>query len=77
MKKILIVGGGFAGLWAALAAKREIEEAREGNGTSVTLVSRDGYLTVRPRCTGAAARFQRRCGPVHRAPQRDSRVLLR
>ena len=49
MKKILIVGGGFAGLWAALAAKREIEEAREGNGTSVTLVSRDGYLTVRPR----------------------------
>ena len=49
MNKILIVGGGFAGLWAALAAKREIEEAREGNGTSVTLVSRDGYLTVRPR----------------------------
>ncbi len=49
MKKILIVGGGFAGLWAALAAKREIEEAREGNGTSVALVSRDGYLTVRPR----------------------------
>ncbi len=25
MKKILIVGGGFAGLWAALAAQREIE----------------------------------------------------
>ncbi len=49
MKKILIVGGGFAGLWAALAATREIEEAGEGNRTSVTLVSRDGYLTVRPR----------------------------
>ncbi len=49
MNKILIVGGGFAGLWEALAATREIEEAGEGNGTSVTLVSRDGYLTVRPR----------------------------
>ncbi len=47
MDKILIIGGGFAGLWAALAAQREIEQAREGNGTSVTLVSRDGYLTVR------------------------------
>lgn len=49
LKKILIVGGGFAGLWAALAATREIEAAGAGDGIDVTVVSRDGYLTVRPR----------------------------
>lgn len=45
-KHILIVGGGFAGLWAALAAARV---ADSGGGIHITLVSRDAYLTLRPR----------------------------
>ena len=46
-KHILIVGGGFAGLWAALAAARVADGA--GGGIHITLASRDAYLTLRPR----------------------------
>lgn len=49
MKRILVVGGGFAGLWAALAAQREIEAAGGSGDIGVTVVSRDAYLTIRPR----------------------------
>ena len=41
---ILVVGGGFAGFWAALAAKRVA-----GNRALVTLVSREPVLEMRPR----------------------------
>jgi NADH dehydrogenase len=44
---ILVVGGGFAGLWAALSAAREADA--QGGDIEVTLVSKDPYLTVRPR----------------------------
>ncbi len=44
MKQLVIVGGGFAGVWAALAARRAAPRDVE-----VTLVSRDGWLTIRPR----------------------------
>ncbi|MBI4695260.1 MAG: FAD-dependent oxidoreductase [Gammaproteobacteria bacterium] len=47
MSKLLILGGGFAGMWAALTAAREAHVA--GKSLDVTLVSRDEYLTVRPR----------------------------
>jgi len=47
MAEIVVVGGGFAGLWAALLAVRESEE--RGAGIAVTLVSRDDWLTLRPR----------------------------
>jgi len=45
--KIVVAGGGFAGLWAALtaAAERERTDAEIG----ITLVSRDDFLTLRPR----------------------------
>jgi NADH dehydrogenase len=43
-EQILIVGGGFAGFWAALAAKRVAKDR-----ASVTLVSRDPVLQIRPR----------------------------
>jgi len=47
MKTIVIVGGGFAGVWAALGAARH---AREHEGQfGVLLISTDGYLTIRPR----------------------------
>jgi NADH:ubiquinone reductase (H+-translocating) len=42
--KILIVGSGFAGFWAAVAARRVA-----GPGMEVTLVSREPVLEIRPR----------------------------
>ncbi len=47
MQQIVVVGGGFAGLWAALAAVREI--AASEAGVQVTLLSRDPWLVMRPR----------------------------
>ncbi len=47
MRNILIVGGGYAGLWAALTAAHEVIES--GEDIIVTLASRDNYLTHRPR----------------------------
>jgi len=47
MHNLVIVGGGFAGFWAALGAAREvIENAAE---IVITVVSKDPFLTVRPR----------------------------
>lgn len=48
LAQIVVVGGGFAGLWAAVAASRRLA-VQEGNKASVTLISRDPYLTIRPR----------------------------
>lgn len=47
MKEILVIGGGFAGMWAALAAAREASE-HEGR-INITLAAKDGYLGIRPR----------------------------
>lgn len=47
MAGILILGGGFAGVKAALAAANEIE--RNAGALDVTLVSATGYITIRPR----------------------------
>ena len=47
MSGILIAGGGFAGMWAALVAARERHQANAS--FPITLVSRDEYLTIRPR----------------------------
>lgn len=41
---ILVVGGGFAGFWAAMAARRVA-----GDRATVTLVSREPVLQMRPR----------------------------
>src|ERR671935_1251725 len=43
-ERILIIGGGFAGFWAAVAARR-VAGARAG----ITLVSREPMLEIRPR----------------------------
>jgi NADH dehydrogenase len=50
MQSIVIVGGGFAGVWAALAAAelRRTSSCR-GRNFSIRLVSRDPWLTIRPR----------------------------
>jgi NADH dehydrogenase len=47
MKRLIVLGGGFAGMWAALTAAREFVLA--GARARVTLISRDPFLTVRPR----------------------------
>ena len=46
-KEILVVGGGFAGLWAALAGAREL--LLGGRQPDVAMISPDGFLTMRPR----------------------------
>ena len=47
MSHLLIIGGGYAGMWASLAAAAQAD--RHGGDADITLVSRDGYLTNRPR----------------------------
>jgi NADH dehydrogenase len=47
MADIVVAGGGFAGMWAALTAAREIRE--HAAPLTVALVSRDSFLTIRPR----------------------------
>jgi NADH dehydrogenase len=52
MRRIAIVGGGFAGFWAALGAARECEDA--GVQLDIALVSRAPELVLRPRLYEAA-----------------------
>jgi NADH dehydrogenase len=47
MTNLTIIGGGFAGLWAALAAAR-LSAIRDA-GLSITLLSKDNFLELRPR----------------------------
>lgn len=50
MTDILIVGGGFAGVWAALgAASARASLRRRDRGPHITLITREPYLTIRPR----------------------------
>ncbi len=48
MSKILIVGGGFAGLWAAMAAAAT-RYRQNADNIAITLVSKDPDLCIRPR----------------------------
>ncbi|UQA57277.1 NAD(P)/FAD-dependent oxidoreductase [Polyangium aurulentum] len=49
-KKVLIVGGGFAGVWGALAAARLLDQqGKTPADVEVTLVSPDPALHIRPR----------------------------
>ena len=47
MKRLVIVGGGFAGVWAAMAAARVSDGV--GREVEVSMISREPYLTLRPR----------------------------
>lgn len=50
MQKLVIVGGGFAGVWAALsAAKMRQRNSNRRTDFAITLVSRDSSITIRPR----------------------------
>lgn len=47
VSKLVIVGGGFAGVAAAVAAAYQAKE--NGGDIAITLISRDGFITNRPR----------------------------
>ena len=50
MKRLVIVGGGFAGVWAALIASQQRARFElDVSDLAITLVSRDPWLTIRPR----------------------------
>lgn len=49
MKKLVIVGGGFAGVWAALQASAVRRRGSSTRRYGITLISRDPWLTMRPR----------------------------
>jgi NADH dehydrogenase len=47
MAELLIIGGGYAGVWAAMGAARRGHDG--GMALNIRLLSKDGYLTHRPR----------------------------
>lgn len=50
MQRILVLGGGFAGLWSAVGAARKLDELGIGSDqVEVTLVNRDAYHNIRVR----------------------------
>ena len=50
VKRILVLGGGFAGLWSAVGAARKLDELGCGpEAVQVTLVNRDGFHNIRVR----------------------------
>lgn len=48
MKNIVVIGGGFAGLWSALGAARRLDEENETD-IQVTLINRDEWHGIRVR----------------------------
>ena len=47
MKNIVIIGGGFAHLWAALGAARQV--IKNEADIQITVISKDAFLNIRPR----------------------------
>ncbi len=49
-KSIVVIGGGFAGLWSALSAARRLDELGVGpDEVAVTLINRDSWHAIRVR----------------------------
>lgn len=49
-KRILVLGGGFAGLWSAVGAARKLDELNQGpDAVEVILVNRDAFHSIRVR----------------------------
>ncbi|MHB1606286.1 MAG: NAD(P)/FAD-dependent oxidoreductase [Leptospirales bacterium] len=49
MKRVVIIGGGFAGFWSAMSAVRQSRVLDKTNVLQITMVSLDEYLSIRPR----------------------------
>lgn len=48
MSNLIILGGGFAGVWAAMSAAAERKRLND-DSVKISLISRDPYLVLRPR----------------------------
>ena len=49
VKQIVVIGGGFAGLWAAMGAAKRLDEASDNADIAITLVNRDEWHAIRVR----------------------------
>jgi len=50
MNNIIVIGGGFVGLWSAISAARKLEELGIGpDQVEVTLINRDSWHGIRVR----------------------------
>jgi NADH:ubiquinone reductase (H+-translocating) len=50
VQRIVVLGGGFAGLWSAIGAARKLDElGKEPDTVEVTLVNRDAFHSIRVR----------------------------
>lgn len=49
MKNLVIIGGGFAGLWAAFSAVRKAKALNIEGDVKITLINKDAYHGLRPR----------------------------
>ncbi|MDF1759795.1 MAG: FAD-dependent oxidoreductase [Coxiellaceae bacterium] len=49
MKRIVIIGAGYGGLWSAMSAARHLDLLGKSDQVDVTLINRDEYHGVRPR----------------------------
>ncbi len=47
-KKLLIIGGGFAGFWSAISAVRQSREIQKRGEVEIILVDPDNNVTIRP-----------------------------
>ncbi|KAL4966475.1 NAD(P)/FAD-dependent oxidoreductase [Aspergillus stella-maris] len=56
MQNIVIIGTGFAGLWSALSAKRLINLHNAQDSITVTVISPEPHLVMRPRLYEANAK---------------------
>ena len=69
MKKLLIVGAGFAGFWGAMSAVREMKSQGEMDKLSVTLVAKEPFHTIKPRLyeenlEGVQVALKKYCEPL-------------
>src|SRR5262245_19602838 len=49
MKRILVLGAGFAGLWSAVGAQKKLRELGADQDVQVTMVNRESFHNIRVR----------------------------
>ncbi|MFF7641454.1 FAD-dependent oxidoreductase [Streptomyces canus] len=53
--RILVVGGGYVGMYTALRLQRKLKRELDGGGVEITIVTPDPYMTYQPFLPEAAA----------------------
>ena len=49
MRRLLIIGAGFAGFWSAISAARQAQELGQRNELEIVVLSKDEFHSIRPR----------------------------